>query len=264
MSFASKAMAVCLALCLMLPAGLTFVSAAEAEDTLIPELISRSEAVTDMLTGLSEEDIERFKDSTDAVTVSLVEAWESSAEELGAYVEPLGEPTVEKKNNDYTVTIPRQFEKAKAEFVYIYDRKMNPQSSSINVKLPMGLTLARALANTIMGIMIVFLMLAFLSFIISRLQYVPGLVDNITGKVKGKVTKDTAVPAKGPAVSAPAPQAAAVLPPQDLMDDSELVAVITAAVAAYEQDMGQAGENGFALPAEGFAARTIRKANRRR
>lgn len=230
------------------PAVLAYASDLEAGEAVRQELITRSEEVTDKLIGLSEEEIEKYKDSTDEVTAALAEAWESSTSELGALEGADGESQVEEKNGEYTVTVPRKFEKASAEFVYIYDRKMNQEASSINVKLPMGLTLGRALANTVMGICIVFLMLAFLSFIISRLQYVPGLVD--------KLTKKEAAPAPvkvSAGAAAPTPAAAAVVEEEEV-DDGELVAVITAAVAAA---MAQSGAGG-----DGFVVRSIRKSRR--
>ena len=234
------------------PAALVFASETDAGQGPEQELITRSEYVTDKLIGLSEEDIAKYKESTDDVTAALAEAWESSAEELGALNGAGGETTVEVKNGEYTVTVPRDFEKADADFVYIYDRKLNQQASSINVKLPLGLTLARALANTVMGILIVFLMLAFLSFIISRLQYVPELVDKLTKK-----PESGAVP-QAPARAA-APQAAVVNVPaaeENLMDDGELAAVITAAIAAAQAGAGGASQT------SGFVVRSIRKSRK--
>ena len=232
------------------PAVLASVSAAEADEALEQELITRSEDVTDTLIGLSDAELEKYRESTDDVTASLVNAWESSLLELGALEGENGEPSVEVKNDKYTVTIPKKFEKASADFIYVYDKKMNQEASSINVNLPMGLTLGRALANTIMGILIVFLMLAFLSFIISRLKYIPDLVD--------KVTKKPAPAVKAP-VPAASPAPAVIVQEEEAADDEELVAVITAAVAAA---LAAEGGSAAAADTQGFVVRSIRKSRR--
>ena len=95
--------------------------------------------------------------------------------------------------------------------------------------------------NTVMGVGIVFLALLFLSFLIGRLHIIPDLIE------KKEAEKAPVTPA------APAPVAApAVEEEEDLMDDLELVAVITAAIAASETTSG-----------DGFVVRSIKKANRR-
>jgi sodium pump decarboxylase gamma subunit len=87
----------------------------------------------------------------------------------------------------------------------------------------MGETLVRALLNTLMGMGTVFIVLIFISFIISLLKYIPKLVDSVSGRSKEK--------AEVPIQTSSAP-AAPVAEEEELTDDLELVAVITAAVAA--------------------------------
>jgi sodium pump decarboxylases, gamma subunit len=96
--------------------------------------------------------------------------------------------------------------------------------------------LVRALENTVMGISIVFCMLLLISFIISLLKLV-NKVDQKKPEVK-------------------APEAPAVAQADEETDDTELVAVITAAIYAYEQAMGND------VPADGLVVRSIRKVNK--
>lgn len=103
-----------------------------------------------------------------------------------------------------------------------------------------GDTLVKALENTVMGISIVFCMLLLISFIISLLKLV--------NKIGAKDKKD--------APAAPAATKAAVEETVDEADDTELVAVITAAIYAYEQAMGND------VPADGLVVRSIRKVNK--
>ena len=95
----------------------------------------------------------------------------------------------------------------------------------------MGETMKKAGLNTLMGIGIVFLVLVFLSLIISLFKLIPS-------------------PKKPePVRSIPAPAAPAVIEEEeDETDDLELVAVITAAIAASE---GKAPE--------GYMVRSIRR-----
>lgn len=98
--------------------------------------------------------------------------------------------------------------------------------------------LVRACQNTIMGIAVVFGMLLFISFIISLF----GLL-NKAGKKEAPVAK--------PAAPAPVVEEPVV----DETDDLELVAVITAAIHAYEESMGND------IPADALVVRSIKKRN---
>ena len=89
----------------------------------------------------------------------------------------------------------------------------------------------------------VFLVLILISFIISLLKYIPALMDKFTKKEEPVQPIPQAQPAPKPVVQTPAAPA----------DDTQLIAVITAAVAAaMEQD-------GVAVPADGLVIRSIKK-----
>ena len=78
-----------------------------------------------------------------------------------------------------------------------------------------------------MGMGVVFAVLIFISWLISMFKY----INVFEAKMKAK--KAAAAPAPAAAPAAPAP-AAAPAEEENLTDDTELVSVITAAVAAYE------------------------------
>jgi len=90
--------------------------------------------------------------------------------------------------------------------------------------------MAEAGVNTIIGISVVFLALLFISFIISLFKYVNKFEQMLADKKAGKAPAPKAKPAPAPA---PAPVAAV---PE--LDDLELIAVITAAIHAYEEAQG--------------------------
>ena len=93
----------------------------------------------------------------------------------------------------------------------------------------MGALLKTATVYTIIGIGTVFLVLIFISILISCFKYIHAWEES---------KKKAAAPAVKPVAAAPA-----VTGP-DLSDDAELVAVMTAAIAAYE---GSATSNGLVV-----------------
>ncbi len=82
--------------------------------------------------------------------------------------------------------------------------------------------LQKAGLNTVIGMGTVFIVLIFISFVIALLPKLTALVEG-----KGK-KKEAAAPAAAPAPAVPEPAAV-----EELADDLELVAVISAAIAAY-------------------------------
>ncbi len=89
--------------------------------------------------------------------------------------------------------------------------------------------MAEATINTIIGITVVFLALLFICFIISLFKYINKFEQKLAAKKAGSVqaAKAEPTPASAPAVET-VPE----------MDDLELIAVITAAIHAYEEAQG--------------------------
>lgn len=86
-----------------------------------------------------------------------------------------------------------------------------------------------AVSNTIMGVSIVFFVLVSLSFLIYLFRFIPMLEEKLTKKKTAEPVKQEV-----PVVEAPVEEE------KELADDLELVAVITAAIAASEgKDPGQ-------------------------
>ena len=106
--------------------------------------------------------------------------------------------------------------------------------------------LQRAGLNTLMGLGIVFAMLLFLTFVISLFRFI--------GKAEEKPqteVEDLPTPVQNQ-IQMQKPLKAAQ-PAKTEIDDRELVAVIAAAIAAYE-----------GTSTDGFVVRSIRRADRRR
>ena len=122
---------------------------------------------------LKDEEIENYMSSGDDFTTSAMQSWQTSKDELGAKKDSNGETTVTFKDDQYTVTVPLKFEKAEANFVYVFDSQGTPTSMSVDVQYGMGKTLQRAGLNTLMGIGTVFVMLILLSLLISLFRFIP-------------------------------------------------------------------------------------------
>lgn len=106
---------------------------------------------------------------------------------------------------------------------------------------------SKALLNTAMGITIVFLVLILISLIISCFKY----INILEQKIKSK--KETVAVSPVDHVI----EQIAQREEENLADDLELTAVITAAIQAYEE------ENGNQVSADGLFVRSIRKTNKK-
>lgn len=114
-------------------------------------------------------------------------------------------------------------------------------------------TIPEALINTALGMGTVFIVLILISFIIYLLGFVPDLLN---GSKKEKAQMQPADSKRQPApvqkpVSRPAPAPAPAV--AKAADDTQLVAVITAAVAAAME------QEGTPVPADGLVIRSIKK-----
>ena len=221
-------------------------AANEIDETVKTTLVNTAEGLTDTIVGLADADIENYMSSGDDFTVSAMQSWQSSKDELGTKKENNGETSVTLKDDQYTVTVPVKFDKADANFVYVFDSTGTPTSLSVDVQYGMAKTLQRAGLNTLMGIGTVFVMLVLLSLLISLFKFIP----NPEAK---KAAEAKAAKAAKEAEAAAIAEAAPAQAEENLADDGELVAVIAAAIAAAE-----------GTTTDGFVVRSIRKVKRNR
>lgn len=116
-----------------------------------------------------------------------------------------------------------------------------------SIKEPM----AEATVNTIIGIVVVFAALIFFTFVISLLKYV-----NLIGKKKETKIEENTLPMTA------IENTVAQIEEEELCNDAELVAVITAAIYEYEAAAAQA--QGLPVPTRtnqnGLVVRSIRRA----
>ena len=177
-------------------------------------------------------------------SVEAVESWLSVKDELGDFV-AAKEHDITADSSTITVESICDFAIGEGAVTIVLDRDtLTPDSITFaEQNSSLGKTMQEAAMNTIMGIGIVFLVLLFLSFLISQFKHI--------AKLEEKMTKKNAPEAPKAAPAPAAPVAAAPAPVEETVDDGELIAVIAAAIAAAE-----------GTTTDGFVVRSIKKSNR--
>ena len=169
--------------------------------------------------------------------LGALDSWQAGLDECGAYIGH-GDFTYEATNNEITVTVPAEFEERDATLEFIYDENLYLDSMTVSGIYSTGEILSKSGLNTVLGMGTVFVVLIFISIIIWLLKFIP-LIEQ---KLRGKKTEPAAVKAEREEVGQ------AVSEESNLSDDTELIAVISAAIAAAE-----------GTSADGFVVRSIRR-----
>ena len=181
--------------------------------------------------------VKQYRDNNNEGLAAGMESYLGLREELGAFVSVNG-GSAEENEEGYTIDLEVTFQKRDCEFSINLDKKLEKVlSMSFNPVYTTGENMTKAALNTLMGMGTVFAVLIFISWLISCFRYIRYFEDKMNKK------NPAPVPAVNRAVPAPAPAAE-----EDLTDDLELVAVITAAIAASED-----------TPADGLVVRSIRR-----
>jgi sodium pump decarboxylase gamma subunit len=230
-------------LALTLTMSVCAFAADEVTDDEVANYKSAAETLISQIAGFSDEEIETYLAQNDAFTTATMESWKGVKDELGAYSSIVSQ-NVEKDGDVVTISTVAQFEKAKADVVLMLDLGQQMYTSmTYSVQYSLAANMQRAGMNTLMGIGIVFLMLVFLSFVIGLFKYIEKFQN--VGKKKAAEEAPKAEEAPAPAIA----QSEAA--DEDFADDLELVAVISAAIAAYENTSG-----------DSFVVRSIKKSNK--
>ena len=175
--------------------------------------------------------------------INGVTSFQSAYEEMGAIV-AIGNATATIDDHQIIVLVSVEGEKkaAEAEVILTNDMFFELESVALNPVSTMGELMGKAALNTLIGMGTVFAVLILISAIISAF----GLIPKVQAMFAKKEEKKESAPA--PVVAAPVEEVA------EESDDTELVAVIAAAIAAYEG----------ATSTDGFVVRSIRKVNKSR
>ena len=199
------------------------------------------------IAGYTDEQLEQMKASDNASTALIAANWSSVKEELGNFVEIESvESGLSEAGYTMTITCKAKYDKLddNTDVTVVYEANQKDQSVSFSweIEYPMSKLIERAALNTVMGLGIVFVTLLFLSWLIGKLHIIPDMIE--------KKAKENEPVAPAAPVTFAAPEVEEE--EEDLTDDLELVAVITAAIAASEN-----------TSSDGFVVRSIKKANKR-
>ena len=238
----------------------SFVGCSEAKVSATDKetLEASAEVFISSFSQMADEDLESFKEVSDfqldyimmsnylPVTgenfITIINSWQAAEEECGAYVSH-GDYKVEATNDGYEVSTNAEYENREATILFVFDENMNVESMDVSAKFSMKEILTKAGLNTLLGMGTVFVVLIFLAFLISLMKYIPTLMDSFMGKETSEVKKEIPV-VQEPVVQEAAPVAAVT----EYVDDLELIAVITAAIAAQQ-----------GTTTDGFVVRSIRR-----
>jgi len=158
-----------------------------------------------------------------------ISAWQDAQEDLGAYVSTDGFE-IASGNDTVTGTLKLTFEKRTADFIVVFDGDVTQyEAIKIEPHFSTGEKMANAGLNTLMGMGVVFIVLIFIAFLISRFKYISKFENYLAHRRDAKNKKDEVFVPKSADM---APVVLDSTPVPEEISDLELVAVITAAVAA--------------------------------
>lgn len=213
------------------------LAAVEIADTYMSQI---SEAVS---MGVKEQ----YAD--DEKLVSYLTSWEEGMEEIGGYVETTGHEV--KIDGDEVVVNTAiagsaldpdgNIRTADVELVY-NQKELLVKSFTVNVNYTMSEKMTNAGLNTLLGMGTVFAVLLLISLIISLFGFIPKIQAAFSKKDKKSETEKSVDNTIAQIIEA------------EEADDTELIAVISAAIAAYEAANGGSSD--------GVVIRSVRKVNR--
>ncbi len=168
-------------------------------------------------------------------------SFQTGIETMGSITD-FGEPTSVVDHDTIVIMIPVTGENknASVELIFTNDIYLKMTSCTLNLDETKGELMTKAALNTLLGMGTVFIVLILISIIISGFGVIP--------KIQASFASKKVEPIPEPV--APAPAEPVVEEEEDLSDDMELVAVIAAAIAAYE-----------GTSVEGFQVRSIKRAS---
>lgn len=214
------------------------------EATLVPEI---TQYVMYALPQMSVESIKANEASLDDETFEMymkaAESYEKARAEIGDIASVDGvELSSDEKAIIALANVTGTTGKT-AQIETVIDKRMSIQSITVNVNRSFGELMQNAALNTLLGMGTVFIVLILIAFIISLFKYISEIEAKLKEKKEKTVDTAKAVDNAVAQIIETEQNAAA--------DDLELVAVISAAIAAYEAANGNSGD--------GYVVRSIKK-----
>lgn len=152
--------------------------------------------------------------------------------------------TASEDGMDVTITRKVKCVNKTLEFVFSFSSKDQTFSWNVEAEATTSEVVAKAGLNTLMGMGTVFVVLIFISFVISLFK--------VFSKVGTKKEVTTSAPAQAPVQAEVKTQEVEA----QTESDDEIIAVISAAIAAYEEEMAA---DDIEVPEDGLIVRSVRK-----
>ena len=209
------------------------------------------EQTVSALVSFSDEDIQSGAEYYDSngmdAFAHLLTSWGETVSDLGSY-QGLGDLTVTKAQKTVTADQVLHFSDRDVVVSYVYEYNYETEApeltdASADLVYSLGEKMGKAGMNTLIGMGTVFVVLIFISFIISLFKYI-----SVFENRKKEQKEDTASVGVDNAIAQIVSNEE-----ENVEDDLELIAVITAAIAASE-----------GTSTDGLVVRSIRKVNNRR
>ena len=239
--------ALCMMFCLFALSGCSTAeeTAEEIDANVIEGMNDYVDYYVNFFAELTEEDIAAematCEKEKNYVMLTAFQSWDSVMDEMGNYI-AYNPAVIEAIDEGYIARANVVFDQRDMEFsIMLNEDGTEILGISFSPEYTLGEKMSKAGMNTIMGMGVVFVVLIFISWVISMFKYI-SVFEN---KMKEKKAAKTAAPAPAAAL-APAAAPAPVVEPvvEDVSDDTELIAVIAAAIAASE---GKTSTNGLVV-----------------
>lgn len=233
-----------------------------SDSSLVSCITTNIEMVAEWNDDTIEQAIEQYDedDENEAVLRKGLEDFYNIKEEIGDYVgfylddDNKAKYSIKEKDDTVEVTVKAKFSKRDVKITYVFvesHKEIVIQNMLYEPQYSVGETMKEAALNTVIGIVTVVCVLLFLSILISLFIHVNKL-EKFIGRIKGTSKKNE----KAEMVSDDSASEEITISgnSENEADDTELVAVITAAVAASQGNTS----------ADGFVVRSIKRVSSRR
>ncbi len=239
--------------------GMTACAGQEEDNSLLFTQQDAVEIATNVSMGLNEgvmagdisqavKELNAEVDGAGDVFEDSVGFWASALEEIGTYEGIVEESVViEGTAEEFTISyeVIGSIRNADVELYYTdeyLDIMILPGTMMISPEYTLGEKMTKAALNTLLGMGTVFIVLILIMAIIYAFGLIPKIEKSLADKKAKKQSKTE---------DAVDNTIAQIIEKEELSDDTELVAVIAAAIAAYEG----------AASTDGFVVRSIKRAN---
>ena len=176
--------------------------------------------------------------------ITGIDSWMSAKEEMGGIVS-IDSPSIESTSSEIRARFPIKGEKRNATCIITMSGKLKVTSITVNCQYTIAEKMEKAALNTVLGMGTTFIILIFLSLVISLFAFIP--------KIQAAFSKKDAKAAKTDTEAAVDNTISQIIANEETFDDGELNAVIAAAIAAYEESAGGNASG------DGFVVRSIRR-----